>query len=105
MGFLRQLSRSLLLVGYSWSAYSFTTTHHPGGLLFRNRPSTFLAMSSTTTTTPSWTDLIEQAASTPVGKALNTEVSLRKEGKGSASRENTLRTFGREGEPVVTLYR
>jgi hypothetical protein len=38
---------------------------------------------------------MERSAATSVGKALNDEVALRKEGEGSAARENTLRKFGR----------
>lgn len=72
-------------------------------------PRSTLAMSATasatTSSVPSWTDLADQAAATPVGRALNAEVALRKQGRGSAARENTLRKFDREGEPVVTLYR
>eukprot|EP00977_Amphora_coffeiformis_P018753 scaffold6695_cov155-Amphora_coffeaeformis.AAC.6 len=95
-----RLSRAM--PGFSLSAHSFIQPR-----ICRGRAASFLAMSSTATTAavPSWTDLVEQAAATPVGKALNNEVSLRKEGKGSAARENTLRKFGRDGEPVVTLYR
>ena len=101
MGILRQLSRPFLLAGLSLSAHSFIQTSLSRG------SASFLAMSTATTTAsvPSWTDLVERSAANPVGKALNKEVSLRKEGKGSAARENTLRKFGRDGEPIVTLYR
>lgn len=103
MGILRQLTRSVVLASLSLSAHSFLP---PGGVFHSKGASLFLAMSTASTTSvPSWTDLVEQSAATPVGKALNKEVSLRKEGKGSASRENTLRTFGRDGDPIVTLYR
>ena len=101
MGVLLQLSRSFLLAGFGLSAHSFIQQR-----VARGSATSFLAMSSATTAAvPSWTDLAERAGATPVGKALNNEVSLRKEGKGSAARENTLRKFGRDGEPVVTLYR
>ena len=100
MGIFRHLSRPLVLAGLSLSAHSFTSPH--SATLGR---ASVLAMSSTTATMPSWAELAEQSASTPVGKALNNEVALRKEGNGSAARENTLRKFGKDEEPVVTLYR
>lgn len=107
------LFRPLVFAGISFSAHSFI--HRPSF----NRPlsvqpfstksawQSVLSMSSATASSaiPAWGDLAEQSAATPIGKALNDEVSLRKEGKGSAARENTLRKFGRDGEPVVTLYR
>lgn len=122
MGILQHLSRPLFIAGLGAGAYSFshspastTSFHHHSRLLpqilFAGQSSvSSLAMSTTTassstTSVPSWSDLAKESAATPVGKALNTEVSLRKEGKGSAARENTLRKFGRQGEPVVTLYR
>ncbi|GKY91879.1 hypothetical protein MPSEU_000159500 [Mayamaea pseudoterrestris] len=65
-------------------------------------------MSSTTASTApaSWSDLQDRVASTPVGKALNDQVQLRKEGYGSPHVQNTLRMFDSTGgEPQITLYR
>ena len=108
MGILGQwLLRPLLVAGLSLSgAYSFTLPSSKSSTL--GQRASVLAMSSTTsaaTQLPSWSDLADQAASTAVGQALNAEVALRREGNGSAARENTLRKFGKEEEPVVTLYR
>ena len=108
MGILGQrLSRPLIVAGLSLSgAYSFTLPSSKSSTL--GPRAWVLAMSSTTsaaTQLPSWSDLADQAASTTVGQALNAEVALRREGNGSAARENTLRKFGKEEEPVVTLYR
>jgi hypothetical protein len=68
-----------------------------------------LSMSSSateTTTVPSWADLTDKVATTAVGRALNAEVKLRKEGKGSAHVQNTLRLFASDDEePRITLYR
>ena len=61
--------------------------------------------SATATTIPSWADLQDSVASTPVGKALKTEVELRKTGAGSAHVHSTLRTFGSKEEPQITFYR
>lgn len=70
---------------------------------------TRLKMSSTinepTTSLPSWNDLVEQAGGRKVGKALNQEVALRQQGKGSAHVQNSIRTFGSSEEPAITLYR
>lgn len=71
-----------------------------------------LAMSATGTTTattalPSWADLKDTLSSTPVGKALNEEVELRKQGKGSAHVHSTLRKFEDKSSdaPAITFYR
>jgi glutathione S-transferase len=65
-----------------------------------------MSMSSATATTiPSWADLQDSVASTLVGKALKTEVELRKTGAGSAHVHSTLRTFGSKEEPQITFYR
>ncbi len=61
---------------------------------------------SSTATIPSWTDLQSTVAETSVGKALNYEVELRKQGKGSAHVQNKLRLFGsKDPKPAITLYR
>ena len=115
MRLFRRLSRSFVVTGLSVSLGTFSFSHsrylsppRAAGQAFSSgarASSLSMSTASTTTALPSWADLVEQAAATPVGKALNNEVALRKEGKGSAARENTLRTFGRDGEPLVTLYR
>jgi hypothetical protein len=65
-----------------------------------------MSMSSATATTiPSWADLQDSVASTPVGKALKDEVEIRKEGAGSAHVHSTLRLFGSKEEPQITFYR
>ncbi|KAL7566886.1 hypothetical protein ACA910_021373 [Epithemia clementina (nom. ined.)] len=67
--------------------------------------STASGSSAIETKTPSWVDLMAQSAATQAGKALNHEMHLRSQGRGSASRENTLRKFDKYAEPAVTLYR
>ena len=65
-----------------------------------------LHMSSTTATAvPSWEDLTSEVANTEIGQALNKEVEIRKEGKGSAHVQNKLRQFGKDESPQITLYR
>jgi len=56
-------------------------------------------------TVPTWEELKQQSAASSVGKALNDEVEHRLEGEGSAHVQNTLRKFGKEGNPRITLYR
>jgi hypothetical protein len=63
-----------------------------------------LLMSAATTSIPSWLDLKTASIQTPVGKALEEQVALRKKGEGSAHVHNTLRTFGK-GTPEITLFR
>jgi hypothetical protein len=108
-GFSRRLSKPILFAGLSAGAYSFSSPRLPTPGIFGassslphlSRTVSVLRMATTTAATlPSWADLAESSAASPVGKALNEEVSLRSEGKGSASRENTLRKFGQEEEPV-----
>ena len=101
-----QLARPLLVAGLTWSTCAFV--QNPLRTAWAPyRGTRVLAMSSSTVsaTLPSWSDLVQQSSTTAAGKALNDEVALRKKGEGSAARENTLRMFGRDGEPVVTLYR
>ena len=68
---------------------------------------TTLAMSSSgaTDVVLSWSDLQEKVGMTAVGAALNEEVKLRSEGKGSAHVQNKLRKFDSDDEPVITLFR
>ncbi len=63
------------------------------------------ASGRTSTTLPSWTDLSDQIGATPVGQALNHEVKIRLEGKGSAHVQNKLRKFDSDEEPPIILYR
>ena len=68
--------------------------------------SSFLHMSTASATTlPSWTDLASRVATTPVGQALNQEVELRKQGRGSAHVQNKLRKFDSDKDPKIILYR
>lgn len=53
----------------------------------------------------SWSDLQNKVGTSLVGAALNNEVKLRSEGKGSAHVQNKLRKFGSNDEPVITLFR
>lgn len=71
------------------------------------RTVTLSATSPTTAATmvPSWTDLVNELSKTPVGLALNQEVELRKQGKGSAHVHNTLRKFDSDEDPKIILYR
>ena len=55
---------------------------------------TQLAMSSTTTTDTSWSDLQSSASNTAVGAALNTEQEARDNGTGAAFVQSKLRLFG-----------
>ena len=55
---------------------------------------TQLAMSSTTTTDTSWSDLQSSASNTLVGAALNTEQQARDNGTGAAFVQSKLRLFG-----------
>ena len=55
---------------------------------------TQLAMSSTTTTDTSWSDLQSSASNTSVGAALNTEQQARDNGTGAAFVQSKLRLFG-----------
>ena len=58
------------------------------------------------TTALSWEDLKTLVGQTSVGTALNKEVELRSQGKGSAHVQNTLRLFDAEDtEPKIILYR
>ena len=63
-----------------------------------------LFMSAATTSIPSWIDLKAASIQTPVGKAMEEQVALRKKGEGSAHVHNTLRTFAK-GTPELTLFR
>ena len=68
---------------------------------------TSLSMSSVATTTevPSWSNLQSKSKETIVGKALEAESALRKEGKGSAFVQNKLRKFQSEETPQITIFR
>jgi len=88
----------------------FTSTrsfHSPVSHPSRTSQFPILHMSSSTATTvPSWQNLQAMVAETPVGKALNQEVELRKQGKGSAHVQNTLRLFNsKDPKPPILLYR
>jgi len=79
------------------------------------RATTRLAMSTTAAaaaaaaaTVPLWSDLQQQASETAVGQALNDEIELRKQGRGSAHVHNTLRTFSDDATtevPAITVFR
>lgn len=60
---------------------------------------------SATTSIPTWDDLKTLASATPVGKALDNDIELRKQGKGSPNVHNKVRRFGNEKLPEYTLYR
>jgi len=64
-----------------------------------------MSAASVSTSVPSWSDLKSKSEATPVGQALVNEIALRKDGKGSAHVQNTLRTFGRNPSPDITLFR
>lgn len=70
-----------------------------------SRSSLFMSTAAISTSVPSWADLTSQVATTPVGQALNNEVELRKNGKGSAHVQNTLRKFDSDEDPKIILYR
>jgi hypothetical protein len=61
--------------------------------------------SGTTDVVLSWSDLQDKVGTTAVGTALNNEVKLRSQGKGSAHVQNKLRKFDSNEEPAVTLFR
>ena len=71
----------------------------------RPSPATIASMSTATETVPSWTDLQSKSKSTFAGKALENEMTIRKDGQGSAFVHNTLRKFQSEETPVITVYR
>ncbi|KAL3935339.1 MAG: hypothetical protein SGBAC_009124 [Bacillariaceae sp.] len=64
-------------------------------------------MSSTTaaTTVPSWETLQSDVGETPVGQALNDQIQLRADGKGSPHVQNKLRKFQSDADPQITLFR
>ena len=72
---------------------------------------TALRMSASTTaaaaTVPSWSDLKQTTQSTVTGSALTADAALRKEGRGTPHRENTLRLFDDSSTktPQMTLFR
>jgi hypothetical protein len=87
---------------------------HKSGILLIDRPkfvkmfsSNPAAIESSTSGTIvlSWNELQGQVGKTAVGTALNNEVQLRLDGKGSAHVQNTLRKFGSDSDPQITLYR
>jgi len=65
--------------------------------------------SSTSVAVPTWDDLKSRASETPVGRALDRDLELRKSGKGSPHVHSKLRLFedSNSGDdlPVFTLYR
>jgi hypothetical protein len=65
-----------------------------------------LSMSSATSVaTPSWEELLSTVGETPVGQALNNEVQLRTEGKGSPHVQSKKRLFRQDDDPSITLFR
>lgn len=55
---------------------------------------------------PSWSDIQSAVGETDVGQALNKEVELRSQGKGSAHVQNKLRLFdSTDNSPPITLFR
>jgi glutathione S-transferase len=63
------------------------------------------ASSPAATIVPSWSSLQKQAQATPTGRALVKEAELRKQGRGSAHVQNTLRLFNSSKPPKITLFR
>jgi glutathione S-transferase len=65
-----------------------------------------LSMSSATSVaTPSWEELQSTVGETPVGQALNNEVQLRTQGKGSPHVQSKKRLFRQDDDPAITLFR
>jgi glutathione S-transferase len=89
--------RSLLLLAFQASPAAAFTCMSRSTILKRT------VMSATKV--PSWSDLQQTAGATKVGAALNEEVLRRSKGDGSAHVQNTLRKFGKDNEPPITLYR
>ena len=86
------------------SGQSFSAIH---SLSQQQNQNTALRMTATSAAAaPAWTDLQSTIGETSVGKALNTEVELRSQGKGSAHVQNKLRLFdSSDSDPPITLYR
>lgn len=59
----------------------------------RQRIVTTLSMSTSASALPSWTDLKSKVTQTNVGSAIDQEVDLRKEGKGSAHGKKPIATY------------
>lgn len=66
-----------------------------------------MSTASSSATVPAWTDLQATLAETPVGEALDRQVTLRGQGLGAPHVHNPLRLFGWKGPqpPSLTLYR
>lgn len=65
-----------------------------------------MSSSATSVATPSWEELQSTVGETSVGQALNNEIELRSQGKGSAHVRNKLRLFQNDGgDPPITLFR
>ena len=97
-------SRALALVLYlcgSSPLTGFVSLHRAA----RHKSPQMSTQANQITTSSSWSDLQDRIASTPVGKALNEQVELRKQGHGSPHVQNTLRQFDSSDEPQITLYR
>ncbi|CAJ1953934.1 unnamed protein product [Cylindrotheca closterium] len=67
--------------------------------------SSSMSSTSTATTVPSWETLQSDVGETPVGRALNEQIKLRADGKGSPHVQNKLRKFQSDADPQITLYR
>ena len=110
---LHKYKRTMRYLSLFWTVFSAVETS--GFLLpansqprqVRRFASHIVTMSAqqTTSVSSSWADLQAKAAETVVGKALNAEVERRKEGRGSAHVQNSLRLFDSKEEPQITLYR
>ena len=94
----RPLLLGAVLLANRGSAFLSSSSNTP-------KPTSILKMSTATDTIPSWADLQSKSKSTFAGKALENEMALRQEGKGSAFVHNTLRKFQSDETPLITVYR
>jgi glutathione S-transferase len=92
-----------VIASFVSSAQSFTAFSSP---TTKNLISLQMSTTMNTAIVPSWSEIQSTVGETSVGQALNNEVELRSQGKGSAHVHNKLRLFqSKDDKPVITFYR
>eukprot|EP00980_Cylindrotheca_fusiformis_P006770 scaffold1413_cov117-Cylindrotheca_fusiformis.AAC.10 len=88
-------------------SYGFTSSSFLSPSVGRANSFLHSMSSATSVATPSWEELQSTVGETPVGQALNKEVDLRSQGRGSAHVQNRKRLFqsSNEDDPPITLFR
>ena len=100
---------AFLGANFNSSVVAFSLNHSTNRATINSTQKLKMASSSEATmaSAPTWENLKARLSETAVGKALDRDVQLRKEGKGSPNVHSNLRLFNEQSseQPVFTLFR